>query len=383
MVFLGCDVKLKIIGPIAGVGTRLQPFTFNKPKAFIKVAGKMVIDHILHNFMGAFPRGTDLIFVVGFKKHRFTDYLTRIYGDYFNLHFVEQKPVKFVGTVPIFGGLGEAVYLAKDYIFTSENPAGDDCLVFLADMIFPAEKILSQYLQGQWNDDKGLGGMLTVMRVPEDKAKHYGIVETDTQGVITRMVEKPQEFISNLAIAGIYAFNQHTTKRLFEILGNQLDQHRGKKLPGEFQFTPALNLLVVENYRIAAVPLDDNVLLDFGRPDTLLEGNRRLLEQMPLERQYFEELEQKIARTRVVHPVHIGRDSRLHNCNIGPYVTIGEGCSLENCIIENSVIGDNCDLKRVITRDSIVGNDAMLRKLAKEGIIVGDSSRMFFKDRSE
>ncbi|MHA1732657.1 MAG: sugar phosphate nucleotidyltransferase [Promethearchaeota archaeon] len=369
---------MKIIGPIAGVGTRLQPFTFNKPKAFIKVAGKKVIDHILVNFQHTFPEGTDLIFVVGFKKRRFVEYLKVHYGSYFNLHFVEQEPVKYEGNVPIFGGLGEAVYLAKDAVFTEDQPEGDDCLVFLADMTFPAEKILTQYLQGQWDASKGLGGMITVMRVPREEAQHYGVVTTDEDGVITGMVEKPREFVSDLAIAGIYTFNKRTSKRLFEILGEQLARHRQSGRSGEFQFTPALDQLVREGHRMAAVPLDEGALLDFGRPDTLLDGNRRLLERMHLQREYFELLEQKVERTRVVHPVWVGENSKLVNCNIGPYVTIGDDCVLKNCIVVNSVIGDGCQLTGVVTEGSIIGNFAVLSHLAKNSIIVGDSSRMFF-----
>jgi glucose-1-phosphate thymidylyltransferase len=86
-------MKVKIISPIAGVGKRLQPFTYSKPKAFLKVAGKRLIDHILTKLKKTFPEGTDICFIVGYKKRDISEYLKSNFSDYFNLEFIEQKPM--------------------------------------------------------------------------------------------------------------------------------------------------------------------------------------------------------------------------------------------------------------------------------------------------
>lgn len=373
---------MKIIGPIAGVGSRLAPFTFNKPKAFIKVAGKRVIDHILQNFVETFPAGTtDLVFVVGYKKRQFQRYLQARYADHFRLHFVEQKPVNRAGgNVPVFGGLGEAIYLTEPTIFTEDTPDGDDCLIFLADMVFPAEKIVAQYLRGHYTS--AIDGLITVMEVPREQAHHYGVVVTDARGVIQEMVEKPATYVSNLAIAGIYVFNKRATRRLFEILAGQWHEHKASKRGSEFQFTPALQALVAEGFEIRAERLESR-LLDFGRPDTLIEGNRYLLERLPQSRAFFKDLQAEVHDSHVTPPVHVGRDCRVTRCNLGPFVSVGDGCSLENCVIENTVIGDNTTLRNVITARSIIGNSAHLENLSKAGIVVGDRSRLTASSRRE
>ena len=74
---------MKIIGPIAGIGSRLRPFTLSKPKAFIRVAGKTVLDHILTKFSNTFEPGTELIIIVGYKKRQIIDYISKNYRDKF------------------------------------------------------------------------------------------------------------------------------------------------------------------------------------------------------------------------------------------------------------------------------------------------------------
>ena len=108
------ESKMKIIGPIAGIGSRLRPFTLSKPKAFIRVAGKTVLDHILYKFNNTFNESTELILIVGYKKKQIIDYVKKRYNDKFKLTFIEQKPRGYEDNVPYYWGLGEAVYLAHE-----------------------------------------------------------------------------------------------------------------------------------------------------------------------------------------------------------------------------------------------------------------------------
>ncbi|MFX0136687.1 MAG: sugar phosphate nucleotidyltransferase, partial [Candidatus Hodarchaeota archaeon] len=114
-----------LICPIAGVGKRLQPFTYSKPKAFLKIAGKRLIDHILIKLKNSFPQGTNVCFIVGYKKRQITEYLKKYHSDYFKIHFIEQKPLGYEADAPYFSGLGDAILLAKNL---AEH---DDCFIFL------------------------------------------------------------------------------------------------------------------------------------------------------------------------------------------------------------------------------------------------------------
>jgi len=113
-----------LICPIAGIGRRLQPFTYSKPKAFLKIAGKRLIDHILLKLKSTFPKDTNICFIVGYKKRQITEYLTKNYSDYFNMEFIVQKPMGYSAETPYFSGLGDAILLARKF---AEN---DDCFIF-------------------------------------------------------------------------------------------------------------------------------------------------------------------------------------------------------------------------------------------------------------
>lgn len=102
-----------LICPIAGSGRRLLPFTYSKPKAFLKIAGKRLIDHILIKLKNSFPKSTNILFIVGYKKRQITEYLKKNHSDYFNLHFIEQKPLGYERDTPFFSGLGDAILLAR------------------------------------------------------------------------------------------------------------------------------------------------------------------------------------------------------------------------------------------------------------------------------
>ena len=93
---------MKIIGPIAGIGSRLRPFTLSKPKAFIRVAGKTVLDHILTKFSNTFEPDTELIIIVGYKKRQIIQYITKNYSDKFKLNFIEQIPRGYKENVPYY-----------------------------------------------------------------------------------------------------------------------------------------------------------------------------------------------------------------------------------------------------------------------------------------
>jgi len=352
---------LKLICPIAGVGQRLQPFTYSKPKAFLKLAGKRLIDHILVKLKRTFPKGTDIAFIVGYKKRQISEYIKNLYSDYFNLKFIEQKPLGFLADTPFFSGLGDAVLLAKDFI------NDDDCFVFLSDRL-PMEdysSVLLTYHQGNCD------AVINIKKV--DNPQFYGVTVVDEEMNLTKIIEKPQEFISDYAVSGAYLFGKRSVSRLFELLE---EQSKVKITNGnEHQLTPIIERLIKEG-----VPFKGNVMqsevLDFGRPETLLDGNRYLLSEVKLKDPLLESLFQagNIVDSKLIPPVFIGENVKIKNSIIGPNVSIGDDLVLEKCILSESVIGDGVFLKKIISSNSIIGDYSILEDLIKKNITIGDSS---------
>ncbi len=326
----------------------------------------MVIDHILKHFLDSFPEKLEIICVVGFKRVQMQDYLLQKYGNQFNFKFITQTPVAYQGDIPLFGGLGEAIYLAHPEVLDKDGQAKEDTLIFLGDMVLidSYKDILKDYLAGS------VDGVISVMKVPRDLAKHYGVVITDKKGNITKLVEKPPDFVSDLAIAGIYAFNRTATTKLFESLHKSLKVR--KKFEKELQFTPAIQDVVDAGFRIQAIPIVEGIL-DFGRPDTLLEGNTFLLNRINGKQPPTEPTMQN---SKLIPPVYVGSHTVINDSVIGPYASIGDDCLLEKCIIAASVVGDSSRLTKIITRNAIIGDGVSLEAIAKDHIVIGDKAQL-------
>ena len=364
---------MKIIGPIAGIGSRLKPFTLSKPKAFLTVAGKTVLDHILEKFSNTFDPNTELILIVGYKKRQITEYEQSKYADKFKLIFIEQTPRGYSDDIPFYWGLGEAIYLAnirfkKQHFETKDQDKREGALIFLGDMI-PIDEY-SYFMYRYFESD--VDGIITVMEVPEEDASSYGVVTVDKNSVIQKLVEKPKEFVSNLAIAGPYAFSYSATMALFKNIKSHLDKK--SETTKEIYLTQSLQELVDQGFKIAAVPLKKGNL-DFGRPSELLNGNKYLLMQNSVKKEDFSELNITAERSFIKNPVYIGKNTKILNSVIGPYVSIGEDSYIENCILENSVIEERTQLNNIISRNSIIGSDVMVENISKDYLIIGDKSR--------
>jgi len=363
---------MKIIGPCAGIGSRLRPFTLSKPKTFINVAGKTVLEHILNKFGDTFDSDTELILIVGYKKRQITEFVKEKYSNKFKLTFIEQEPRGYNDDIPFYWGLGEAVYLANTRFGESsysnkKEDKKDGSLIFLADMI-PIEEY--SYLMYRYYESD-VDGIITVMEVPEEDAGSYGVVVIDKNSLIQKLIEKPKKFVSNLAIAGIYAFSNSATKALFDILKGYLNKRTESSK--EIYLTDSLQDLINIGFKIAAINLKKGIL-DFGRPSEVLKGNKYLLEKHSIKVEDFKELHITSEKSYIKNPVYIGENSKILNSVVGPFVSIGADSVLENCILENCVIERNTKLKNVISEKSIIGSNVNVENISKNNLIIGDKS---------
>jgi len=359
-----------LVCPIAGVGKRLQPFTYSKPKAFLKIAGKRLIDHILIKLKKTFPQGTNICFIVGYKKRQMMEYLKNHHSDYFKLHFVEQIPLGYTADTPYFSGLGDAILLAKELV------KDDDCFIFLSDRL-PMEDYSSVLLNFHQEECDGIFNVKQVKH-PE----FYGVVELDEKKrFITQIVEKPKEFLSNYAVSGAYLFGKSMVPRMFELLEEQskIKLENGQ----EHLITPVIEQLIKEDFKFTINEMQGEIL-DFGRPESLLEGNRILLSELKLADPLYDELYQSgnINDSKIVPPVVIGENVSIKDSVIGPNVSVGDNAIVERCILSDSVIGNGTHLSKIISSNSIIGDYSILEDLIKKGIILGDSSSITTSNKS-
>jgi glucose-1-phosphate thymidylyltransferase len=263
--------------------------------------------------------------------------------------------------IPYFSGLGDAILLGRDLT------EGDDCFIFLSDRL-PLENYTSVLLN--YHQEK-CDGLINVKRV--SNPQYYGVTVLDKDGCITKIVEKPKEFISDYAVSGAYLFGKNLTPRLFELLEKQskIEIKNGE----EHLLTPVIQKLIDEGFKIKINEMKEEIL-DFGRPESLLQGNRLLLSELKLADPLFENLFKtgNIIDSKIVPPVCIGKNVKIKNSVIGPNTSLGDDLVIEKCIIHESVIGDGTELKKIISSNSIIGDYSILEDLIKKGITIGDSS---------
>lgn len=327
------DEAIAII-PVAGVGTRLRPHTHTLPKVLLPVAGKPILAHILDD-LPSLGIGRAVL-VVGYMGDLIRDYVERHYGG-LAVDFVDQ---------PERLGLGHAVSLAEP--FADDRPL----LVILGDTIFEAD------LRGVLAGDASSIGVKAV-----EDPRRFGIVETDANGRVSRLVEKPEHPTSNLAIAGVYYFRRG--RPLFDALREL--QAGNIRTRGEFQLTDAMQRMLDAGQILTTFPIEG--WYDCGKTETLLETNRILLAKRAGS--------PKVPGSIVHGPVAIGEGAALENCIVGPHVSIAAGARLRNAVVRDSIINENAVVEDIMLEGSVVGENAVVRG-GFNHVNVGDSSEVRF-----
>ncbi|MDD4004742.1 MAG: sugar phosphate nucleotidyltransferase [Elusimicrobiaceae bacterium] len=326
--------KFSAVVPVAGTGTRLKPHTNTYPKVLLTVGDKPILGHILDQLIGL---GTPEIFlVVGYLGDKIRQYVAAKYPG-LNVRYAEQHEPR---------GLGHAISL-------TEKLVAGPVFILLGDTILSAD--LAPFTD--FSCDR-----LGVKSVPDPR--RFGVVETGPDGIVTSLVEKPEHPASNLAIVGAYSFSDSAV--LYASLNRLVAS--GKTTKGEIQFTDALMDLVASGRRLRTVPIDG--WYDCGKPETLLATNRFLLDRNNRQDGPV------CGGCMVIPPVYIAPGANLRNSIVGPYVSLGDGVTVENCIVENSIINEHAALKNVIIKDSLIGPDAVFKSRSQR-INIGENSEIF------
>ena len=332
---------MKIIVPMAGRGSRLRPHTLTIPKPLIPVAGKAIVQRLVE----------DIVKVCGQE----VDEIAFVIGDFGVV--VEESLVK------VAEGLG-----AKGTIYHQDEPLGTahailcaqeslegNCVVAFADTLFKADFTL----------DTSKDGIIWVSQIDDPSA--FGVVKLNEENIITDFVEKPETFVSDLAIIGIYYFKDgnNLKKELQYLLDNDI------KDKGEYQLTNALENM--KNKGIKFSPGEVEEWLDCGNKNATVYTNERVLEHNG----NIISASAIIENSEIIEPCFIGENAIIKNSTVGPHVAIGNNTLVENSVITKSIIQNETKIIDAKINNSMIGNKVSFNgNNMEQEISIGDFSEV-------
>lgn len=345
-----------------GKGTRLKPLTYTQAKQLLPVANRPILFYALDQVRGAGI--TDIGIIISPETGKMVQDAVGN-GDKWNArvtYILQNEPA----------GLAHAVKTAQDFL------KDDPFLMFLGDNLI--EGGTARFVQ-EFDTNAACASVL-LKEVPDPRM--FGVAELDETGKVTRLVEKPKEPKSNLALIGIYLF----TPAIHEAISRIKPSWRG-----ELEITDAIQVLI-EQKKTVKSQIFKGWWLDTGKKDDLLEANRVVLDDL-LERRIAGSISPdsqiagrvevregaEIISSTIHGPVSIAEGCRIRNSYIGPFTSIGAKTVIEDSSVEYSVIMENCTVSKMERMaDSLIGRGADIRKKEKNfnvvRIFVGDDARV-------
>ncbi|MBF0607107.1 MAG: glucose-1-phosphate thymidylyltransferase [Candidatus Magnetobacterium sp. LHC-1] len=327
-----------------GQGTRLRPLTHTIAKQLVPVAGKPILGYVMNHIAEAGIRDVGVI-ISPETGNEVRGYIGD--GSQWGVrthYIVQEKPA----------GLAHAVLMAKDFL------GQDDFVMYLGD------NLLSQGVREAIERfNKGRPDALIFLKEVDDP-RRFGVACLDTAGNVTRLIEKPQEPPSNLALVGVYIFSN----RIFSAIARIKPSHRG-----ELEITDAIQELLNMGHQVESQVLT-GWWLDTGKKDDLLKANTIVLDEYTkhsirgnvdalstIEGRVTIAEGTKVINCKIRGPVRVGRDSTLENAFIGPFTSISDGVSIKNSGIEHSVILNNSVIEGIERlEDSLLGRNTRVVK---------------------
>jgi glucose-1-phosphate thymidylyltransferase len=322
---------MQVIIPLAGKGTRLRPHTHLVPKPLLKVAGRTVMDWVMDRLQGLDV--TELIFITGHLKEQVEDFVRSRYR--IPSRFVEQK---------VQDGTAGAINLARPYV---NGPV----LIIFVDTVFEADLTLINRTDAD--------GIIWAKEVED--YQRFGVVVTDKNGYMTKIVEKPSTPISKLANIGLYYIRAVDSlwKGIDHVLANPANK-------GEWYLTDAFQWMIDHGKRILTAEVGG--WYDCGKLDTLLETNEILLRKGAARRRNF-------PGVTIHDPVYIEDGVSIESSEIGPNVSLEQGTKVTGSRLKNTIVGRDSKLSRAVLDGSLLGNRVTIEGL-KGSVTLGDDAEV-------
>ncbi len=335
---------MQIIIPMAGKGKRMRPHTLTTAKPLIPVAGKPIVQRLVEDITKVCgQKVTEIAFVIG------PDFGAE----------VEQNLIKVAESQGAKGsiyyqevalGTAHAIMCAKDAIKGKTVVAFADTL-FKADFVMDTEK----------------EGVIWVQKI-EDPSQ-FGVVKLNKEGVITDFVEKPTQFVSDLAIIGIYYFKDgdYLKSELQYLLDNKITEK------GEYQLTNALENMKQKGTKF--MPGQVTEWLDCGNKNATVYTNQRVLE-FDKGKAHLKGKNIKNNNSLIIEPCFIGENVELTDSIVGPHASIGSNSKIKSSIVQNSIVQTDAKINSANIANSMVGIGAEVSGKALD-ISISDYTQLF------
>jgi glucose-1-phosphate thymidylyltransferase len=309
-------ISLDIILPVAGFGTRLRPHTWSKPKPLVALAGKPMLSHVLDRVMPLQP--SRIVFITGFLGDQMAAWARD------NV----PVPVEFVDQSEMRG--------QTDAIIRTRHLGIQDALILFPDMLFEADFGVLKTIDAD---------VVMFTKEVEDPSQ-LGIAVTD-HGRIVKLIEKPKDPISRLAVIGIYYFRNMAD--LYDAIDTQME--RGISLKNEYFIADAIQLMIDSGKVVVPAPVA--LWEDCGNAEALLSTNRILLERQGT----GSRLE---CDSVIIEPCAIDPSAKLERSVIGPFASISAGAVVRDSIVRDSILDEGALVEFAIVEHSVIGQKAQL-----------------------
>ena len=307
---------------MAGMGKRMRPHTLTTPKPLLPIAGKPIVQRLVEDIAQISHEPiTEIGFIIG-------DFGKDIEND------LKEIAANLGAEGKIFHqeealGTAHAILCAQECL---DGPV----IVAFADTLFRADFKL----------DDSKDGILWVQKI--DNPEQFGVVKVNDEFIITDFIEKPKEFVSDLAMIGIYYFKDGG------ILKNELQYLIDNNIikGGEYQLPDALKNMTEKGMKFSPGAVLD--WLDCGNKNATVRTNQRILHYN--KGKDWVDSSAEIVNSVIIPPCYIGRNTVIENSVIGPHVSIGDNSNIEKSVISNSIIQTNTRIRNANFENSMIGN---------------------------
>lgn len=334
---------MKIIIPMAGRGSRLRPHTLTVPKPLIPIAGKPIVHRLAEDIIHVLKQDVEEIAFIIHKD------------------FGPQVPEDLKAIAAALGAKGSIYYQDEPLgtahaILSAKEAMSGPVVIAYADTLFRAD----------FNLDTHADSVIWVKQVARPEA--FGVVQLNDRNEITGFVEKPQTWVSDLAIIGIYYFKEGQVLRneLQYLLDNDITKG------GEYQLTDALEHMKQKGMKF--VPGKVAEWMDCGNKEVTVETNHKMLGFLYKDGKDLVSGSAVLENARIVPPCYIGEQVSLKNATVGPYVSLGDHTVVEDATVKNSLIQTHTVIKNANLDGAMIGNHV---------VFDGNFSRVSLGDYSE
>ncbi|MDO6595925.1 sugar phosphate nucleotidyltransferase [Oceanihabitans sp. 2_MG-2023] len=319
---------MKIIVPMAGRGSRLRPHSLTVPKPLIPVAGQPIVHRLVKDIAKVLKQPIEEVaFVLGDPAW---------FGD---------------DVVTSLKALAESLG-AKASIYRQDKPLGTGHAIMCAEPSLSGPAVIAYadtLIRADFNLDPEADAVIWTKKVANPEA--YGVVKLNAENNITELVEKPETFVSNQAVIGIYYFKDVAVLKgkLQEVLDENIMNG------GEYQINDGILRMMAAGKIFKTGTVDE--WMDCGNKAVTIETNTRMLGFLKADNE-----EQLISdsvtleNAKIIAPCFIGENVKLINTTIGPNVSIGNNCTLENTSVKNSLIQNHTSIKNANLDEAMIGN---------------------------